>query len=244
VERLTILHTADLHGGRDGARERVSQLLGHYTDALWLDSGDALQAPNLSFGLTWESTFEWMSELGCRAMALGNREFELTQGSLARKLRAACFPIVCTNLVVPPDTTVPVCREVLLATPSGKRIRVLGALRDMVCDVVARSVSPFRFRDPLEAVTEQASEAGEDELVILLSHLGEEADVELLARAPRLDLILGGHSHRGWLHREGWRVATSRPWTEERTVTRLTLDLDRVRLARAGMGSATEVVVE
>jgi 5'-nucleotidase / UDP-sugar diphosphatase len=169
-----------------------------------------------------------MSDLGCRAMALGNREFELSAGALHRKARLARFPLVCTNMVSPPDVACRVRREVLLATPSGRRVRVLGALRNMVEGALAERLSPFRFLDPLEAVSEQAALAGSGELVVLLSHLGERADLELLRRVPRLDVILGGHDHRAWLHREGRRVAVSNPWAVERSVTCLRIDLERM----------------
>ncbi len=234
MDRLTLLHTTDLHGARGGALERVARLRARYPDALWLDSGDAMAAPNLSLGLTLERTLERMSALGCTAMALGNREFELWPGALARKLRGARFPVVCTNLVGPERVPMPVRREVLLATAHGRPIRVLGALRSMVADAAARAVSPFRFREPLEAVAEQADGADADDLVVLLSHLGEQTDRELLARIPRLDLILGGHSHWSWLHRLGRRVAVSHPWAEERRVTRLEIDLGRLAALRAG----------
>lgn len=239
AERLAILHTSDLHGGAGGALARIARTLTRDPSLVWLDSGDALRAPNLSFGLTWEDTLRWMSELGCRAMALGNREFELTPGALARKLRAARFPVVCTNMVATADVEMPIRREVLLATAGGRRIRVLGALRDMVCDPLARGVSPFRFREPAEALAEAADEAGSEEVVLLLSHLGEKADLELLRRVPRLDAILGGHTHRNWLHREGHRVAAARPWADGHGMQRLEIDLGRLATARAREAAAT-----
>jgi 2',3'-cyclic-nucleotide 2'-phosphodiesterase (5'-nucleotidase family) len=240
LDRLTLVHTTDLHGGRNGAQRLVGRVLARYPGALWLDSGDALAAGNLTLGLTRERTLEWMSDLGCSAMALGNREFELTAGSLRRKLARARFPVLCTNLVAPEGLDQPVRPEALFATPEGRRVRVLGALRSMVCDPAARLVSPFRFREPAEALRERAAEASADELVIVLSHLGEAADRELLARVPRLDLVLGGHSHWSWLHREEWRVAVSRPWAEERALTVLTADLGRLAVRRASAARGGE----
>lgn len=240
MDRLTLVHTTDLHGGGDGAERRIARVLARHPGALWLDSGDALAAGNLTLGFTRERTLDWMSDLGCSAMALGNREFELTAGALRRKLARARFPILCTNLSAPEGPEQPVRPEALLATPEGRRVRVLGALRSMVCDPAARLVSPFRFREPEEALRDRAAEASPDELVILLSHLGEAADRELLTRVPRLDLILGGHSHWSWLHRADWRVAVSRPWAEERAISVLAVDLARLAMRRAATARGGE----
>ena len=53
----------------------------------------------------------------------------------------------------------------------------------------------WRFLQPWDAVAPFASAIPEGDLLIVLSHVGLSLDRELAKRLPRIDLILGGHSH-------------------------------------------------
>jgi len=206
---MTIVHTADLHGDRrHGAIEAASSLLRHCPNAVWVDSGDALAAPNITLGTRWERSLERMSVAGCSAMALGNREFELFAPALGWKLGGARFPVVCTNMTHPRPDKVRVRSQVSLRV-GGRRVRILGALRDMTARLVPRGLSGFRFRDPVASLAEAVSDAATGELVVLLSHLGQEADLNILESVCRIDLVLGGHDHVGWCAAVGSRAAVA-----------------------------------
>lgn len=79
---------------------------------------------------------------------------------------------------------------------SGYRLRIFSLLA-----VQYPTASPWerlfgwRFLDPIEVARDVAARAYPDEILILLSHVGLRKDRELAAAVPRLDLILGGHSH-------------------------------------------------
>jgi 2',3'-cyclic-nucleotide 2'-phosphodiesterase (5'-nucleotidase family) len=79
----------------------------------------------------------------------------------------------------------------------------------MVRGPVARAVSAFRFADPFSALHEalDAAALAAEEWVVVLSHLGRETDVALLERFPRVDLVLGGHSHEAYAHVESGRAS-------------------------------------
>lgn len=214
---LVLIHTADLHGSRSGI-ELASRLVRRLAGALWLDSGDAVPAPNISLGLGARPTLERMSKGGCAAMALGNREFELWAGPLCRKLRSARFPVICTNLAHPQLPALPVVSDASVVASGGNRVRIYGLLRDMTASVPAKFVSRFRFHEPASALRNALADVPEDETVVVLSHLGEAADRELLASIERVDVVLGGHDHRPWLHTVAPRAACA-PAPKGRTVT-------------------------
>lgn len=221
---LTIIHTTDLHGDPHGAIERAGRLLERIPGALWLDSGDALRCGNLTLGLSLERTLRRMAASGCAAMAMGNREFEPCVPCHRLKLMAAQFPVVCTNLVHPRPRSTPIVSEVRFACPGGRRVRVLGALRDMLPYRTAPLVSGYRFRDPLEALRPRCEGADPRDVVILLSHLGGTWDRRLLSMLPRLDLILGGHDHEGRCERSGRRAIVA-PSPHGRQIAVITLRL-------------------
>ena len=53
----------------------------------------------------------------------------------------------------------------------------------------------WRFLDPLAVAERIAATTPPETTLIALSHLGLAADRRLAQRVPRLELILGGHSH-------------------------------------------------
>ena len=53
----------------------------------------------------------------------------------------------------------------------------------------------WRFVDPWEAVEPYARGLPDGEMLVVLSHVGLSLDTELAKRVPRIDLLLGGHSH-------------------------------------------------
>jgi 2',3'-cyclic-nucleotide 2'-phosphodiesterase (5'-nucleotidase family) len=53
----------------------------------------------------------------------------------------------------------------------------------------------WRFLDPIETVRGFTACVPDDEPLIVLSHLGLSLDRKLAAAVPRIDLLLGGHSH-------------------------------------------------
>jgi len=53
----------------------------------------------------------------------------------------------------------------------------------------------WRFLDPIATARAIADSTPDGTTLVVLSHLGLRADRELARSVPRLDLILGGHSH-------------------------------------------------
>jgi len=104
-------------------------------------------------------------------------------------------PLVCTNLVDTKGRPLPFA-PVLLLHYGGVTVHVLGLL---IMQYPAGSpwerLFGWRFLDPWDAVAPYASAMPEGELLVVLSHVGLKLDRRLAQRVPRIDLILGGHSH-------------------------------------------------
>ena len=91
-----IIHTADCHGTHAVYDRLRSQL---DNDTLFLDAGDAIAGSNTAFQLS-EPNLALLSELGCRAMTMGNRELHYLPWILERRAQERNFPLLAANLVV------------------------------------------------------------------------------------------------------------------------------------------------
>jgi 2',3'-cyclic-nucleotide 2'-phosphodiesterase (5'-nucleotidase family) len=136
---------------------------------------------------------------GYDAQAIGNREFHYLFGCVQARARRMNHPLVCANLVDVRNRPLPFVPQLEFERADGERrwnVVVFGLL---VPQYPAGSpwerVFGWRFLDPFAVADAVARRVPEGTVLIALSHLGLRADRDLAARVPRLDLILGGHSH-------------------------------------------------
>ncbi|MGQ0810366.1 MAG: bifunctional metallophosphatase/5'-nucleotidase [Nitrospiraceae bacterium] len=210
-ETLTILHSSEHHGTIQPIEERgqpkVGGMAGRATliDAirrdnaavLLVDSGDILIGTALSSFFRGEPDIKAMNLMGYRAMAAGNHDFDFGLDHLRRLQELATFPILCSNLKG---------RAVDLPCRPSAVIRA-GALSIGVISVLGRSNFPDTFnrevarllelRDPVESSRSLARELKTSQsvdLVIAVTHQTTEEDLALLAEAPELDAVIGGHT--------------------------------------------------
>ena len=208
LRTLTILHANDLHArflpddrGRGGfahlataIREEKRKSPG----ALVLHAGDLVQGAPVSSIYEGVPCYEVANALGFDAGTLGNHEFDYTWRRIADFLETAAFPIVSANVVdgagrlVTPEPYV--IREV-----NGVRVAVIGALMENLHVLTKENQrGDWRFLPVLPTVRKYARQARpKADLVIVLGHLFDEEEEALLREAPEVNLVVGGHDHRG-----------------------------------------------
>jgi 2',3'-cyclic-nucleotide 2'-phosphodiesterase (5'-nucleotidase family) len=189
---LRIYHTSDLHDHR-GIAPRLHELRAALPGLLF-DCGDALRGSQTVYYRD-EPIVKEIDEARYDAQGLGNREFHYLFALLAARAHMMHHPLVCSNLVDLRERSLPFARE-LSFERDGWRVRVFSLLVVQYPEGSPwERVFGWRFRDPLEVAREVAAETPDGVVLVLLSHLGLEADRRLAAEVPRLDLLLGGHSH-------------------------------------------------
>ncbi|MGC1381291.1 MAG: metallophosphoesterase [Candidatus Baltobacteraceae bacterium] len=194
---IRIYHTSDLHDRRGivAPLRRIRE----DRPGLLFDCGDSLRGSQSLYRRD-EPIVRELDDAGYDAQAIGNREFHYLLPLLRARAARMRHPLVCSNLEDTKNRALPFARSLRfeaagdLGTPVG--VHVLGLLI-----MQYRRGSPWerifgwRFLDPWDAIAPYADAMPEGELLVVLSHIGLSLDAELARRVPRIDLLLGGHSH-------------------------------------------------
>jgi 2',3'-cyclic-nucleotide 2'-phosphodiesterase/3'-nucleotidase len=225
-QRVTLLHTADLHGmlsahddlaDRPAARglTRVATLVRRVRDegapTLLLDAGDALAGSPLVWA--WrqgerdrpEPVTLALRALGYDALTVGNHEFDFGPEALAQARAAAGFPFLAANIVRAGSGEPAFPPALVRDLPGGIRVGILG-LTTPATPLMADSAQwgPFAFLSPVEVARREVARlrgAERCDAVVVLAHFGLEKD-------PRT-----GAWRKGEPQTENWayRLATEVP---------------------------------
>ena len=138
-----------------------------------------------------------MNAMGFDAMVLGNHEFDFGRRWLEGLMSRASFPMLSANVSRRDLPRVEGRGAGLLAAPfatierGGLRVGVVG----LTTQEFQKSTQVL-VEDPIAVAASLVPRLGADcDLVVVLSHLGLELDLELARRVPGIDLIVGGHTH-------------------------------------------------
>ncbi|HEX3672064.1 MAG TPA: hypothetical protein VHT92_10230 [Candidatus Cybelea sp.] len=194
---IRIYHTSDLHDRR-GIAGPLRTLRAHRPGLLF-DCGDALRGSQ-SMYFREEPIIAEMDAAGYDAQAIGNREFHYLFPLLRARAARMGHPLVCTNLHDTKGRKLPFVPALRIDATGDRgeqvRVHVLGLLiMQYRTGSKWERLFGWRFLDPASAIAPYASQVPEGDLLVVLSHVGLRLDRRLAASVPRIDLILGGHSH-------------------------------------------------
>lgn len=212
---LTILYTNDMHAHflpwpalRDKPPLGGFAALDYYVTlerkkdprALLFDSGD-LMTGNLICNIRFNDAeggalIEMMNMIGYDGMVFGNHELDKPIGNLRRFTEIADFPIFCANFI--DSTGKDFTKEKYhIYNVGGLKVGVIGVTYHKMAGMAnPDNLDGYDSTDPLQAINQVLPELDpKSDLIVVLSHLGIEADRELAQKISGVDIILGGHSH-------------------------------------------------
>jgi 5'-nucleotidase / UDP-sugar diphosphatase len=214
--KLTIFHMNDIHahylpypvrgfaepiGGLAKARtvmsevEKANQREGKQT--LMLIAGDLLMGTPFSTMFKGRLGIALLNTMGIVAMTVGNHEFDYGQDNLIQTLKpAARFPLLSANIRNDEGDSI-FQRTIQETFPGSDATALIFGLTTDQTPVTTHpaNVKGLVFEDPIKVAEEILKTAKPSDLVIALTHIGFEEDKKLAEACPRINVIIGGHSH-------------------------------------------------
>lgn len=206
--KVVILHTNDMHGnleadskGRGGV-DRVASLVRSIKAenphcVIFLEAGDVAQGTPVSNLFHGDPMFKAIKSMNPAAGTLGNHEFDWGLDVTDKMIKTANYPILAANIVHKNGSKAPY-RPYLVKKVNGVKIGIIGLVTPEVPHVVKKgNTGDYVFLDPAETCIKYIPKMYKDgaEVIVALSHCGVDADKELAAKVPAIDVIVGGHSH-------------------------------------------------
>jgi 2',3'-cyclic-nucleotide 2'-phosphodiesterase (5'-nucleotidase family) len=199
---LTLLHTNDIHGRVEGLA-RITTLVEHTrgeeesAPVLYLDAGDVEDPTDRLSNLTKGSAMHrLLSVAGCDAAAVGNGAW-LRYGPqvVGDHASVARYPLLLANLRTSDGKLLPGAQPATMLRAGALRLGLIG-----VCAAMDQFSAGFGLTvlPALPLIRELAASLRQDgaDMVVLLSHMGLQADRELAAGLQDdVIAIIGGHSH-------------------------------------------------
>jgi len=220
TERITILHTNDVHsrlepfpldgsknaglGGVAARSALIKQIRSEVENVLLLDAGDIFQGTPYFNLYKGEPEIKAMSMMGYDAATMGNHDFDAGIENFATQLKHANFPIIICNYNF---TNTPMENKFVpykIFQKNNLKIGVLGVGIELQGLVPDNLYGNTIYKEPIESANTTAAQLRKNgcDLVICLSHLGDKyfdnkvSDEILAKECFDIDLIIGGHTHR------------------------------------------------
>lgn len=205
---LTIMHTNDVHaeheavfdGGGGAARQAtvVQQIRDEGGNSVLLDGGDRFTGTLFHIQWQGQDSAQIMNAIGYDAMTLGNHEFDNGDEVLAAFIDALEFPVVTANVDFSesPVLADKVSPYVVLEV-GDEQVGVIGLVTPE-SEILSSPGPELVFNNDLVGVTQsmvdELTEQGVNK-IILLTHIGYEADNMVAQNVSGVDVVVGGHTN-------------------------------------------------
>ena len=213
-KELVILHTNDTHsrieplpktdryfpnkGGVVRRANYIDIVREENKNVLLFDAGDFLQGTPYFNLFKGEIEVEAMNYMGYDAVTLGNHEFDYGLEVLEKVTRLAKFPIVSSNYDFSETELNGLIKPFILLKRGGVKIGVIGINIQPKGLIAANNYTGVKYLEPIKTANKMAQMLRNEhdcDMVICISHLGHNNDLNMAESSKGIDIIIGGHSH-------------------------------------------------
>lgn len=201
-KKLRIIHTNDLHSHFENWPQvkrfvKQRQIIRENEDILTVDLGDFMDRWHpLTEATDGQANIEEMNTMHYDATTIGNNEGIGNHKECLNHLYGeANFDVVLANLfdktsLLRPSWAQPYKR---ITTENGIRVALIGMTAPFPLTYLPNG---WDVREPMELLPDLVNEIRPQvDVLILLSHLGIEADYTIADEFPQFDVIIGSHTH-------------------------------------------------
>lgn len=147
-----------------------------------------------------------MKKIGYDAVIIGNHEYDYGPEHLAKYLQAAGYPevaeetLLLASNILPPSghalNDIGIKKTAVLTLSNNLKVGLFGYIGVDAVNV-APSAAPVEFADQVETARAMvaALEKEQVDIIIAISHSGEDEEAALARAVPGIDIIVGGHTH-------------------------------------------------
>ncbi|MDQ0115852.1 5'-nucleotidase C-terminal domain-containing protein [Paenibacillus harenae] len=215
---LTVLHTNDTHANLDTTNSPNSVLRrvtaikdakASSTNPILVDAGDVFSGTLYFNKYLGQADLEFMNLVGYDAMTFGNHEFDKNSQVLADFIGNAEFPFVSSNVNFSDDAILgqkfkneignpgsdKTIYPALIMDVDGEKVGIVGLTTEDTANIASPGDVKFEDAEAKAAAAVAMLKAQNINKIIVLSHLGYDADVELAKAVEGIDIIVGAHSH-------------------------------------------------
>ena len=181
------------HRGHIACFAALTETLRKEKPSLMVASGDMIQGDNWANFFQGKSVIDLMNAMRFDAMSIGNHEFDYGSAILKERISEANFPVLGANVRGMETFLQPyVIREI-----EGVRIALIGIVtEDTPVTTNPKNVVGLTFASPAATLPALISKLRQEaDVIVVLSHIGFNADRQLAATVRDIDIIIGGHSH-------------------------------------------------
>ncbi|MGN1399839.1 MAG: bifunctional metallophosphatase/5'-nucleotidase [Erysipelotrichaceae bacterium] len=215
MQKLTILHSNDIHGDfsakDDNGQKKggisllsgcVSEIRKNTENVIYAISGDMFRGSIIDSEYRGLSTIELVNFLSPDVVTLGNHEVDYGIAHLLFLEKCARFPIINSNLYIKSNHQ-RLFKPYKIINIHGIRVMFIGIITEEVLQqtrneqLIGSFIDIWQARDEIGVIIDNYKTTKVD-LTVLLTHIGLEEDIklaEILDPKWGVNLIIGGHSH-------------------------------------------------
>ncbi|HEY3315045.1 MAG TPA: bifunctional UDP-sugar hydrolase/5'-nucleotidase [Bacillota bacterium] len=200
---VRVLHLNDIHGKLDplakvAAYVKAAEAASGSVQTYYVDGGDDFSGDPVTDLNKGVPMIEVLNASGLDLLAVGNHNLDYGPANTQARRAESQFPWLSANTVVVDQAATPIQPfdgSKVYTNDLGQKTAFIG-LTETPPSTGAKNTVGLRFDDPLATAQAQvAAVRAEANLVVVVSHNGQDFDQRLATAVPGIDLIIGAHSH-------------------------------------------------
>jgi 2',3'-cyclic-nucleotide 2'-phosphodiesterase (5'-nucleotidase family) len=194
---VTIYFTGDLHE-HTANLARIARFVGERRrqdgNVLFLDAGDRFNKGETPVMYTrGEAAMAMAGACGYDAVGIGNHDLSFGADRLGRLADHYRVPVTAANVAWPESIAPAIVRPYRVFPLLGVRVAVVGSAAEAMNHRSDELLTVRPLIAAIQPVVDQARR--EADIVVLLTHVDDERDLEIARGLRGVDAIVGGHSH-------------------------------------------------